>query len=121
MPDSILAAICLAETLRLANDPMPFNPETWIPYHLANDTDVEILIYDINGVLVRQLELGDQRAGYYTIRNRAAYWDGRNGFGERVASGVYFYTLTADTFRTTRKMLVGNRIYCNGQPNVRHS
>ena len=96
-----------AETLLLANYPNPFNPETWIPYHLANDTDVQIAIYDINGALVRRLDLGYQQAGYFTDRSRAAYWDGHNGGGEHVASGVYFYNLTADTFSATRKMLIG--------------
>ena len=96
-----------AKTELLSNYPNPFNPETWIPYGLANDTNVQISIYDISGALVRQLNLGHQRAGNYTQRSRAAYWDGRNGVGEHVASGVYFYTLTADDFTATRKMLVG--------------
>ena len=96
-----------AKTQLLSNYPNPFNPETWIPYGLSNDTDVQIAIYDISGGLVRQLDLGHQRAGHYTQRSRAAYWDGRNGIGEHVASGVYFYTLTADDFTATRKMLIG--------------
>ncbi len=96
-----------AKTELLSNYPNPFNPETWIPYGLANDTHVQISIYDISGALVRQLALGHRRAGHYTERSRAAYWDGRNGIGEHVASGVYFYTLTADDFTATRKMLVG--------------
>ena len=105
--EQLLAVLTPKETVLLPNYPNPFNPETWIPYGLANDTDVRILIYDISGALVRQLDLGHQRAGHYTERSRAAYWDGRNGSGEFVASGVYFYTLNADTFRSTRKMLVG--------------
>ena len=94
--ESILAAMRPDKTRLLANYPNPFNPETWIPYHLANNADVQISIYDINGALVRQLDLGHQRAGYYTNRSRAAYWDGRNEFGERVATGIYFYQLQAD-------------------------
>ena len=81
--------------------------ETWIPYGLANGMNVQISIYDISGELVRQLDLGHQRAGHYTDRSDSAYWDGRNGFGERVASGAYFYTLTAEDFTATRKMLIG--------------
>ena len=54
----------------------------------------------------RHLELGHQRAAHYTSRSRAAYWDGRNAIGEPVASGVYFYTLTAGDFTATRKMLI---------------
>ena len=94
------------ETLLLPNYPNPFNPETWIPYHLANDTDVQISIYDINGALVRQLDLGHQRASYYTDRNHAAYWDGCNEFGERVATGVYFYQLQAGSESFLRKMVI---------------
>ena len=105
--EQLLAVLTPKETVLLANYPNPFNPETWIPYGLANDTDVQISIYDISGALVRQLNLGHQRAGNYTQRSRAAYWDGSNGIGEHVASGVYFYTLTAGDFTATRKMLVG--------------
>ena len=105
--EQLFAALPPKETVLLPNYPNPFNPETWIPYGLANDTDVQISIYDTSGALVRQLDLGYQRAGHYTERSRAAYWDGRNGGGEFVASGVYFYTLSADTFRATRKMLIG--------------
>ena len=94
------------ETLLHPNYPNPFNPETWIPYHLANDSDVQISIYDINGALVRQLDLGHQGAGYYASRSRAAYWDGRNEFGERVATGIYFYQLKADNMSLIRKMVI---------------
>ena len=94
------------QTQLLANYPNPFNPETWIPYHLANPSNVQITIYDARGSVVRQLDLGHQREGYYTSRNRAAYWDGRNDFGERVASGVYFYHLRADNMSLLRKMLI---------------
>ena len=104
--ESVLAEMRPEKTVLLANYPNPFNPETWIPYHLANDTDVQILIYDINGALVRQLDLGHQRAGYYTNRSRAAYWDGTNDFGERVATGIYFYQLQADNMSLLRKMVI---------------
>ena len=101
-----LATLTPKQTKLLANFPNPFNPETWIPYHLSNDADVEITIYDAQGVVVRQLALGHQRAGFYTDRTKAAYWDGRNNVGEQVASGVYFYTFTAGDFTATRKVLI---------------
>lgn len=94
------------QTQLLSNYPNPFNPETWIPYQLATPADVTIRIYTANGVLVRTLTLGHQPAGIYQHRSRAAYWDGRNYVGEPVASGVYFYTLTAGDFTATRKVLV---------------
>ncbi len=94
------------ENVLLANFPNPFNPETWIPYQLAKDAEVTLHIYSVNGTLIRTLTLGYQPAGFYYSRNRAAYWDGRNQFGEPVASGVYFYTITAGDFTATRKMLI---------------
>ena len=94
------------QTQLLANYPNPFNPETWIPYQLSEPADVTVRIYATSGVLVRRLGLGHQAAGYYTNRSRAVYWDGRNAVGEPVASGVYFYTLTAGDFTATGKMLI---------------
>ena len=94
------------KTELFANYPNPFNPETWIPYRLTNATDVQISIYDTNGALVRQLDLGYQRAGYYTDKTKAAYWDGRNQRGELVASGVYFFHLSAGDYFTTRRMVI---------------
>ena len=102
----LLTVLTPKETALLANYPNPFNPETWIPYHLAKDADVTLHIYAVNGTLVRTLTLGHQAAGMYQSRSRAAYWDGKNEFGESVASGVYFYTLTAGDFTVTRKMLI---------------
>ena len=94
------------ETALLANYPNPFNPETWMPYQLAEPAEVTFTIYAIDGKVVRTLAFGHQPAGFYQSRSRAAYWDGRNNAGERVASGVYFYTLTARDFSATRKMLI---------------
>ena len=102
----LLAKLTPKETILLANYPNPFNPETWIPYHLAKDADVTLHIYAVNGTLVRTLTLGHQAAGMYQNRSRAAYWDGRNEFGEKGASGLYFYTLTAGDFSATRKLLI---------------
>ena len=104
--EQLLAALTPKETALLPNYPNPFNPETWIPYQLAEPTNVSISIYAADGRLVRTLALGHQPIGIYESRNRAAYWDGRNAVGEPVASGVYFYTLTAGDFTATRKMLI---------------
>ena len=94
------------ETSLLPNYPNPFNPETWLPYQLAKPADVTLTIYDIKGHVVRDLNLGHQRPGVYHSRSRAAHWDGRNAHGELVASGVYFYTLKADDFSATKRMLI---------------
>ena len=94
------------ETTLLPNYPNPFNPETWIPYELATPADISISIYTADGTLVRTLALGQKPVGIYHQRRRAAHWDGKNAVGELVASGVYFYTLTAGDFTATRKMLI---------------
>ena len=83
--EQLLAALTPKETALLPNYPNPFNPETWIPYRLAEDAVVTLTIYNSSGALVRRLELGHQSAGFYTSRGKAAYWDGRNNFGEGVA------------------------------------
>ena len=95
-----------SETALLSNYPNPFNPETWIPYHLAEPAEVTITIYAADGRLIRTLALGHQLAGNYENKSRAAYWDGRNAVGEQVASGVFFYTFTAGDFSATKKMLI---------------
>jgi hypothetical protein len=95
-----------AESALLANYPNPFNPETWVPFRLSKDAEVRLSIYDATGRLVRTLELGYQLAGVYETKTKAAYWDGRNAYGERVSSGMYFYRLEAGDFTGMRKMLV---------------
>ena len=103
---ALLASLIPEETALLRNYPNPFNPETWIPYQLAEGAEAKLAIYDMSGEMVRRLVLGHQAAGMYRSRSRAVYWDGRNQLGESVASGLYFYTLTADEFTATRRMLI---------------
>ncbi len=102
----LLAALIPEESALLSNYPNPFNPETWIPYRLSKPADVTLTIYAVDGQMVRRLSLGHQPAGIYQSRSRAAYWNGKNKFGEPVASGLYFYTLTGGGFTATRKMLI---------------
>ena len=104
--EQLLALVAPKETALLPNYPNPFNPETWIPYQLAEPAVVTLTIYDTQGRVVRALDLGHQPIGTYEIKSRAAYWDGKNAVGEPVASGVYYYTLKADDFSATRKMLI---------------
>ena len=104
--EQLLAVLTPEKTVLLPNYPNPFNPETWIPYQLANPSDVQIVIYDTSGTTIRHLTLGHQPAGYYTTHGRAVHWDGRNNLGERVATGVYFYQLQADDMSRLRKMVI---------------
>ncbi len=93
-------------TTLLQNYPNPFNPETWIPYQLEAPAKVTVTIYNVRGVVVRKLDLGHKLEGKYINRSRAAYWDGRNSVGEKVAAGLYFYKFKAGDFTAMRKMLI---------------
>ena len=90
----------------LQNYPNPFNPETWIPYQIREPAEVMIRIYNANVRLVRILSLGPRTAGFYLGRTRAAYWNGHNNTGEKVASGIYFYQIKAGDFTAMRKMVI---------------
>ena len=104
--EQLLTTLIPKETSLLPNYPNPFNPETWMPYQLSKPADVTLRIYAVNGTLIRVLALGHQPAGMYHSKTRAAYWDGKNELGEAVASSIYFYTLSAGGFTSTRKMLI---------------
>ncbi len=86
--------------------PNPFNPDAWFPYELASEAYVVFKIYNANGQLVRQLDIGRQSAGRYIDRSDAIHWDGRDEMGQRTGSGMYFYQLTAGSFTATRKMVL---------------
>ncbi|MAF80214.1 hypothetical protein CL629_04000, partial [bacterium] len=94
------------KTALLQNYPNPFNPETWIPFQLSKDSSVLITIYAKDGRVVRILDLGHLSADSYTRREQAAYWDGTNEAGERVASGLYFYRLRAGKYTAGGRMLL---------------
>ena len=104
--EQLLVSLTPTETELLANYPNPFNPETWIPYRLAEDAFVTLTIYNLSGHVVRTLEIGHRIASAYENRSKAIYWDGRNSLGEQVASGVYFYHLSAGDYSATRKMVI---------------
>jgi flagellar hook assembly protein FlgD len=90
----------------LQNYPNPFNPETWIPYKLADASDVVIKIYNVSGQTIRTLHLGHKDAGVYLSRERSAYWDGKNDADETIASGIYFYSIQAGKYTAVRRMVV---------------
>ena len=104
--ERLLVSLTPTETELLANYPNPFNPETWIPYRLAEDAFVTLTIYDTTGQVVRTLDVGHRIASAYENRSKAIYWDGKNNLGEQVASGVYFYHLSAGDYSATRKMVI---------------
>ena len=104
--EGLLNSVTPEKTALFPNYPNPFNPETWIPYDLAEDANVHIYIYNLKGESIRQLSLGFQIAGTYRTQARAAYWNGRNSVGELVGSGVYFYTLLAGQVKATRSMVI---------------
>ena len=104
--EQLLVSLTPTETELLSNYPNPFNPETWIPYRLAEDAFVTLTIYNTTGQVVRTLDVGHQIASAYENRSKAIHWDGRNDIGEGVASGVYFYTLSAGDYSATQKMVI---------------
>jgi hypothetical protein len=83
------------------NFPNPFNPETSIRFGVPAPGHVDLVVINALGQRVRQVVNSDYGAGWYT-----AVWDGRNESGEQVASGVYFYRLTAGDYSSSRKMLL---------------
>ena len=103
---SILPKRFTSQTQLLANYPNPFNPETWIPFRLAQSSTVTARIYDSLGNKIRVIELGYLRAGNYTESNKSIYWDGKNKNGEQVSSGVYFYEISTENYTEVRKMVV---------------
>ncbi|HGJ66889.1 TPA: T9SS type A sorting domain-containing protein [bacterium] len=90
----------------LQNYPNPCNPETWIPYQLASQSDVLVTIYDINGKVIRKLDIGSKMPGNYIEESKAVYWDGKNDCGEEVISGIYFYSIKCNNFSAIKKMVV---------------
>ena len=94
------------DTVLAQNFPNPFNPETWIPYQLSKSAEVSIRIHNVAGHLIRTLDLGLKPTGAYMTPSTAAYWDGKNSVGERVSSGIYFYTLQTADFAATRRMVI---------------
>jgi hypothetical protein len=83
------------------NYPNPFNPSTTIRYYLPSKCRVTLDIFDINGKLVTRLVDAVQQMDAYAVQ-----WEGRDGSGIAVASGVYFYRLTAGKERISRKMVL---------------
>lgn len=83
------------------NYPNPFNPETVISFSLPKSGNVQIKIYDVLGNEVRTLIDEERFAGKHNI-----YWNSTDNFGKRVSSGVYFYTISADNFTQTKKMVL---------------
>ena len=103
---SILPARLPTQTQLLANYPNPFNPETWIPFQLAQVATVTAQIYDVTGKQIRMIQLGHVPAGNYVESNRAIYWEGKTNTGEQVSSGTYFYQLKAGDYTETLKMVI---------------
>ena len=104
--NTVIRIIIPGQSVLLQNYPNPFNPETWMPYELLESADVTIKIYDLTGKLIKSLELGYREVGAYLSKNDAAYWNGKNEMGEKVASGIYFYQIKAGNFVSTRKFVM---------------
>ena len=88
------------------NYPNPFNPDTWIPFKLAEAAHTRMDIFSSSGSLVRRLNLGYLPAGDYRHRSKAAYWDGRNSYGERAPSGLYYLQMHVGDYTARQKLEV---------------
>jgi hypothetical protein len=102
--DSIEA---IPETTELLHHyPNPFTPGSYIPYQLAVDSEVIVRIYNFTGKLVRTINLGVQKAGYYNSKSRAVIWDGRDEEGKTLPSSLYFYTMKAKPYFAMRRLVL---------------
>ena len=82
------------------NFPNPFNPITTIYYDLPLDGKIEIIIHDILGRKVTTLVSGYYEKGYKTVQ-----WKGLDQNGNKVSSGIYFYSLISKDVRVSKKMV----------------
>jgi flagellar hook assembly protein FlgD len=83
------------------NYPNPFNPETTIDYRIPQNGKVKIVIYNSLGQKIRTLLSGEQMAGSHLV-----VWDGTNDMGQKVGSGIYFYSLNFDDRSIVKKMIL---------------
>lgn len=83
------------------NYPNPFNPTTTIGFNLKEEAKVKIEIYNIHGQKVDTVADGYYGAGYNNVN-----WNGVDGEGRPVASGVYFYKMKAGRYTSTKKMIL---------------
>jgi hypothetical protein len=81
--------------------PNPFNPKTKIAYDMPNDGKIGLIIFDINGRLVRTLDVSNNRAGHHEIE-----WDAKDNNGSKVSTGVYFVRFIGDTYYDIQKVLL---------------
>jgi hypothetical protein len=90
-----------SKTLLGENYPNPFNPSTTIGYALSEEATVTLKIYSVLGEKLQTLVDEVQPAGYHR-----AVWDGRDGKGSLVSTGVYFYRLQAGGYNQISKMVM---------------
>ena len=82
------------------NFPNPFNPVTTLSYQLPKDGNVQVVIYDMAGRIVKNLILEHQSAGHKTIK-----WNATNNNGQLVSAGLYIYKISTGYSKQSRKML----------------
>jgi|GEM_PF-5785347 len=94
------------ESQLLQSFPNPAENSCYIPFKLSEDSEVKVEIYNILGQKVRNIEVGQRKAGSYTQKDRAIFWDLKNNNGENVSKGLYFYKLKAGNFSAIKSMVV---------------
>jgi hypothetical protein len=83
------------------NYPNPFNPTTTIEFSIGKDCHADLSIYSVSGKLVKTLVNGMLSGDQYRV-----VWDGTNEIGNPVASGIYFYSLETERFKSSKKLVL---------------
>ena len=98
---NIKHTIQIPQLFSISNYPNPFNPMTTINFSLTQDTYLNIVIQDIMGRQIKRILSENQLAGQNSIQ-----WDGTNNKGETVSAGIYFYSIEAEGYLETKKMIL---------------
>ena len=99
----ILLIVVRLERLSEQTQLLPNYPN---PFELSQDSKVSVTIYNVAGTSVRNISVGYLQAVRYVSQSKSAYWDGKTDTGERISSGTYFYTLTAQDYTSTQKIII---------------
>ena len=93
-------SIIASDIYSISNYPNPFNPATSINYSLAKGSQIDIVIYDILGNVVKEVY-----SGYQTPGKKSINWNAISFKGETVSSGIYFYEIKSERFRVVKSMM----------------
>ncbi len=105
-PDKIEINIIPQSSILLQSYPNQADNSCYIPFKLSEDSEVTVEVYNILGQKIKEMNMGSRKAGFYTTKTRAIFWDTRNDKGQAVSKGLYFIRLTAGKFSAVKQMVV---------------